>query len=260
MSETLYLIESRARTRYICPACGKIIAAGEIHYRHTPHPAAWIHRGKRGSHWCRQCISASTTNPIDSITRRLRVPAVRVLESSASHSVEPIRVELIGIGKLLSQKLLVEPSLVHALTPGQFEELICDRLFAMGLEPRRVGRTNQKDGGIDLLFWSREKGSFPFLGAAQVKHHRELKHKEGPSTVREFQGVIGAQPISAGLIVTNTAFTSDAKWFAREHAKLVRLRDFVDIKRWLLNEFGDEEWRDLPSSIELCPGVIVKVR
>jgi Restriction endonuclease len=79
--------------------------------------------------------------------------------------------------------------------------------------------------------------------------------------VREFQGAIGAHPIHAGLIVTNTSFTSDAHWFAREHAKLVRLRDFSDIRRWLLDRFDDgAEWRELPRSIELCPGVTVRIR
>ncbi len=261
MGETLYLIESRAKTNYVCPACGKTIVAGELHFRHTPHPAAWIHRGQRGSHWCCDCISASTPDPKEKVTRRIRVPALRVHESLSLQSLQPLRVELIGIGKLLSEKLAVDPGLVHSLTPGQFEDFICDRLFAMGLEPQRVGKTYRKDGGIDVLFWPRQIGAFPFLGAAQIKHHRDLKRKEGPATVREFYGTIGAHSINAGLIVTNTSFTSDAEWFAREHAKLIRLRDFSDIRRWLLNKFDDSaEWRELPGSIELCPGVIVKIR
>jgi hypothetical protein len=28
----------------------------------------------------------------------------------------------------------------------------------------------------------------------------------------------------------------------------------------MLGQFGDEEWRELPNSIELCPGVVIKVR
>jgi hypothetical protein len=199
------------------------------------------------------------------VTRRLWVPAVRVLrqssESDGLFSLQPLRVELIGIGRLLSEKLAIEPTLVHSLNPEQFEEFICDRLFAMGMEPLRVGRSNRKDGGIDVLFWPRALASFPFLGAAQIKHHRDLTQKEGPGTVREFHGTIGSHPINAGLIVTNTSFTSDAHWFAREHARLVKLREFSDIRRWLFNRFDDNaEWRELPRSIELCPGVIVNIR
>jgi hypothetical protein len=215
MGETLYLLESRAKTNYVCPGCAQPISAGSLHFRHTPHPAAWIHRGRRGSHWCRECISAATAEPKEQVTGRIRVPALRVLAKSSSRLVQPLRVELIGIGRLLSEKLVVEPELVHRLTPEQFEEFVCDRLIAMGLEPKRIGRTNQKDGGIDVLFWPRQKNAFPFLGAAQIKH---------------------------------------------EHAKLIRLRDYGDIRRWMLGQFGEEEWRDLPNSIEVCPGMVVKVR
>jgi hypothetical protein len=222
-------------------------------------------RGLKITHWCRACIVAASPGPKEMPTRRLWVPAVRVMRRAIVQeglfTLEPLRVELIGIGRVLSQRLAIEPTLVHSLSPEQFEEFVCDRISAMGLETHRVGKANQKDGGIDVFFWPRESSSFPFLGAAQIKHHRDLSRKEGPATVREFQGAIGAHPIHAGLIVTNTSFTSDAQWFAREHAKLVKLRDFSDIRRWLLDRFDDgAEWRELPRSIELCPGVTVQIR
>jgi hypothetical protein len=174
---------------------------------------------------------------------------------------EPLRIELVGVGSTLAERLSNDPPLVHKLTPNEFEEFICDRLFAMGFEPRRVGSTNRKDGGIDILFWSRLSGAFPFLGAAQVKHHRDPGRSEGPGTVRDFAGSISGHPFNAGLLVTNTGFSPDAEWFARERAKLVRLRGFEDIRRWMFGNFCDDaEWREIPESIELCPGMIVKIR
>lgn len=173
----------------------------------------------------------------------------------------PLRVELIGIGSVLSEQLAKDPTLIHQISSEEFEEFICERLFAMGFEPRRVGATNRKDGGVDVLFWPRSRGAFPFLGAAQVKHHRDPKTKEGPATVREFAGTIAGHAFNAGLLVTNTSFSPDAAWYARERAKLLRLRDVNDIRRWLLNNFSDEaEWREIPTSIELCPGIIIKIR
>jgi hypothetical protein len=131
----------------------------------------------------------------------------------------------------------------------------------MGFEPKRTGAINRKDGGIDILFWPRQPIAFPFLCAAQVKHHRNPNDNVGSPTVREFAGAIGGQSINAGLLVTNTSFSPDAKWFARERAKLIRLRGFADIQRWLLKNFSDEaEWHDIPSEIEVCPGVVVKIR
>lgn len=267
MSETLYLIETKARNDYICPACKRRIPRGSLHFRHDPFPAARMFRGQLTTHWCRECVLASSPSPKEFVTGRVRVPIVRVMNQSPSSTETQLslfallRVELVGIGSTLSEQLIREPSLLYQISPEEFEEFVCDRLFAMGLEPRRVGTTNKKDGGIDILFWPRYKGSFPFLGAAQVKYHHSPTIREGPATVREFGGVIAGHPLNVGLLVTNTSFSPDAEWFAREHAKLLRLRDFNDIRRWLLNHYDNEaEWREIPTSIEVCPGVVIKLR
>jgi len=264
MSATLYLIETRARSEYTCPACRRRISRGTLHFRHDPFPAARIFRGEPTTHWCRECILASDPEPKDLITQRIRVPVFRVIRPIPDEQLPlfvPLRVELVGIGHILSEQLAKEPSLVHRISPDEFEEFVCDRLFAMGFEPRRVGATNRKDGGVDVLFWPRLSGAFPVLGAAQVKHHRNPDTKEGPSTVREFAGTIAGHPFDVGLLVTNTSFSPDAEWYAREHARPLRLRDLRDIRRWLLNNFSDEaEWREIPPSLELCPGVIIRIR
>ena len=89
-----------------------------------------------------------------------------------------------------------------------------------------------------------------------MKHHASAKKLEQPKSVREFAAVVAGHPLSVGLLVTGTGFTPDAHWFAREKAQLLRLRGFEDIRRWLANNFSDhEEWREIPRTIELCPGV-----
>jgi len=131
----------------------------------------------------------------------------------------------------------------------------------MGMEAKLIGATNQKDGGIDILFWPRTKAAFPFLGAVQVKHHRSPLTVEGPSSVRDFAGVMASQPIGVGILVTNTSFSADAQWFASERSKLLRLRGFRDLRRWMYGIFDDNaEWREIPKSIEVCPGVNVEIR
>lgn len=263
MGNTLYLLETRAKADYTCPACNRVIPKGSLHFRHDPHPSARRYRGQKITHWCGECIAAAGPAPEERVTRRIRVPALRVLTQSRGdfEQLQPLRVELVSVGRLLSVKLAIDPLLIYHLTPDQFEEFVCDRLFVMGLEPRRVGAINRKDGGIDVVFWPRHKGSFPFLGAAQIKHHRDPTRKEGPGSIREFHGVLEAHPINAGLFVTNTKFSPDAKWFANRHTRLIKLRDFTDMRRWILNDFDDEaEWRELPKRLELCPGVSVDLR
>lgn len=267
MSETLYLIESRAQRDYVCPSCQRSIRQGSKHFRHDPFPAARFFRGQPTTHWCVDCIAATPGGQYDSITRRIRIPIVNVRQGEPLEEPEEqlplfrlLHINVVQVGQILLPQLAEDPNLIHSLSPDQFEEFICERLFAMRLEPRRVGSLNRKDGGIDIVFWPRDKSAFPFLGAAQVKHHRSLLRCESSASVRDFAGAVAAHPFNAGLLITNTSFSPDAAWFAKEHAKLLRLRDFADIKRWLANNFAsDAEWREIPKEIELCPGVLIKV-
>jgi len=259
---TLYLIRANAAGTYLCDACGAPIPRGRSHFRHDPHPAARFYRGETSLHLCVACVLGADPAPPDKITGRIRVPAVQVMQPEHMEMrLEPIRIRVVGIAPALVRQLATDPGLVHRLSADEFEEFICDRLYAMGLEPKRVGGTTQKDGGVDVVFWPRAKGAFPFLGAAQIKHHRDPSVPEGPGNVRDFAGAIAGHPFSAGIFVTNTSFTPDARWFADRQGGMVRLRDYTDVRRWMLGEFDDEaEWREMPLSITLCPGVVVNIR
>jgi len=259
---TLYLLETRAAKTYQCSGCGETISSGTMHFRHDPHPMARRHRGEKYSHWCRKCVMATNPGPKEAVTRRLFVQRADIQRADFKLSLfDPVRIELVGIGRSLSDRLSGNPELIHSLSPEEFEGFICERLYAMGFEPRQIGRTFQADGGIDVVFWPRGSSSFPFLGAAQIKHHRSPKKKEGPGTVREFLGSISGRPFSAGIIVTNTSFSPTAEWFARQQNGLIRLRGFEDICRWIENNFSaDAEWREIPSSIEVAPGILVRIR
>jgi hypothetical protein len=263
----LFLTLAKARYEYACGSCQRPIHRGSAYYRHDPYPSARMHRGEQRSHWCYECVSAAAP-VVDTISGRLRVSLSKLIGVSSPNFHEkdsillPVHFEIVSVSQVLSERLAVQPDLVHDLNPVQFEDFVCERLFAMGLEPKRVGdSTFRKDGGIDLVFWPRERGAFPFLGAAQLKHRRDPRDKVGPAVVRDFAGVMAAHPFNAGIIVTNALFSPDAVWFAQNHARLIRLRDFGDIRRWLSNNFTDElERREIPPVIEVCPGVIVKIR
>jgi hypothetical protein len=65
-------------------------------------------------------------------------------------------------------------------------------------------------------------------------------------------------PFHIGMVVTNTSFTADARWYAENQPAIIRLRDMEDLKRWIDSNFTDEaEWREMPAAIELCPGVTI---
>jgi len=260
-----YLRPSRARTQYTCVGCGAIIHKREPYFRDEPHPRARYLRGAEV-----RCICAVCVLGVDEATEFLASGGVRdrgdgQLElpfESASEGVlcVPPRVHVIDITPQLVQQLARDPGLMRELPPDRFEDIVFDRLVRMDLDLRRVGGgTYNRDGGIDAIAWPRSS-PFPFLLAVQVKHTRFPDRKLGPEPVRELHGVLEAHGFNAGMVVTNTIFTPDAQWFAEQSPTLIHLRDNDDLRRWLRDEFLREyEWRSIPPSIQVCPGVKVSL-
>jgi hypothetical protein len=172
----------------------------------------------------------------------------------------PPRVEVVDLTPHLLRTLAHSPEDIHRLTPDAFENLIGNRLEAMGLEVVRVGTgTYHKDGGVDFVAWP-ISSPIPFLMAVQAKHTGQPDRKIGPAPVRELFAAVQASGFNAGLLVTNTTFTPDARWFAEQRALLMHLRDIGDLRRWLRDEYLREaEWRFIPAEIEICPGVTIRL-
>jgi hypothetical protein len=176
-------------------------------------------------------------------------------------SEEPgLLVEFIGFSPELLRYLQEDSQRLRLLTPEQFEHLVADRLDRMGYNVMLTGRTNSRDGGIDLIAVPKRSDPGSVIIAAQVKHHRE-KARTGREAVDRLlawkDSVFGV-----GLLVTNTEFTRDAIWTAQRESNrhFVRLRDSADLKRWLGGQFGDQQdWRELPDSIEVAPGIVIQI-
>lgn len=73
--------------------------------------------------------------------------------------------------------------------------------------------------------------------------------------------------LQIGMVVTNTSFTADARWFADHQPAIIRLRDMSDLKRWIL-ESGNWKFGSLtghlskrtvqpPDSAQLSVNVLI---
>ena len=177
-------------------------------------------------------------------------------------SSEPYIVSLTEFSERALQWFDEDPERLKELAPSRFQDLIADRLERMGLEVQLVGNVFRKDGGVDIVAYPKPVlCSFPFLIGVQVKHHRTGAKTRSPE-VREFHGALSSRssPFHVGMIVTNTAFTADAAWFAAHNSMLLRLRDLADLRRWLRNDFvNDSAWREVPDEIELAPGIRITI-
>lgn len=257
-SNKLYLRESVAKQAYACASCDSIIRKYSRYYRFDPHPFARMRGEAETKHYCIACVEGREVvarfihrlppHLVDS--RQLR------LDFKDDLIVRPAYVFLVSATRQLISQIEQDYSAIYRLEPGQFEDLIRDRFEQMGFTTEKVGHTFRKDGGIDLLFWPRSGGAWPFLGAAQLKHHRKATTTTPVQDIREFRGAIGGLPIDIGVVVTNTTFTPDAEWLAQNRSPILRLRDMRSLRRWVAGNFIDDaDWRELPQEIELCPGV-----
>lgn len=147
---------------------------------------------------------------------------------------------------------------IYRMDSPAFEDFVGERLDKMGMNVRRTGNTYTPDGGVDLIA-SPRGSSFPFLLAVQVKHHRSPRIKTGPGPIKDMQAVLGSLPFHAGMIVTNTSFTPDAKWWASQSPGKLQLHDINSIRNWIAGRYEIDRFKDIPSVIELTPQFQVEI-
>jgi hypothetical protein len=256
-----YLRLSRAKYPYECARCSGHIAKRQPYFRDEPHPFARL-RGQAETHQlCLTCVLGEDAayRFLHALGDPRQLPFGFELSRNGFLKFPP-RVELVDISPQVLRLLAAAPERLRDATPAFFEELICNRLDAMGYDLARVGSsTFSRDGGVDIVAWPRAP-IVPCLMAVQVKHTALLDRKIGSQYVRDLLGTLQIHDFNVGLLVTNTMFTPDAHWVAEQRPLLLRLRDFNDLRRWLRDDFlREHEWRDMPMQIELCPGVIVKL-
>jgi Restriction endonuclease len=259
VGETTLLRQTRAARPYECSYCGSAIGQSAVYVRLGPFGLI-RQAGTEALHFCRSCsvLGNWLHDPLQPHDSSSETDDQQLILPFAQH-IKPTRVQLVDISDTIWTRILANPDELFRLNPPQFEEFVLERLRAMGLDAQPVGKTFRKDGGIDIIFTPPRTFPFPFLGAVQAKHHRDPRYKVGPRPVRELEGVLAAnRHFAAGMIVTNTTFTPDAKDFAKRSPSSLRLRDFQDLRRWIADNFTDDaEWREIPNRIQLCDGISI---
>lgn len=154
----------------------------------------------------------------------------------------------------LMEDLKIDYNIIFSLTPEQFEKIVATFLEKSGFEVMLNGKTNQKDGGVDIIAWKRDVVAIVI--AVQVKFKTREENKVTSSEVRDLMGVLDFNPpFHAGMLVTNSFFTSDARYF-EERAK-IELKDSQDLKSWLQDNFVPEKPFEL--DLEIAKDVRIKI-
>ncbi len=142
-------------------------------------------------------------------------------------------IEVVSKVKFVNSRLLEtvrhNPSLLYSIGSRDFELLVAELLSEQGFSVNVTRRS--RDGGVDMwIAEDRSIGSFKYL--VECKKYSP-ENKVGVKIVREVLGTLQASRATAGLIVTTSYFTRDAKEFAEQVRYQMSLRDYVDIRKWL---------------------------
>lgn len=126
-------------------------------------------------------------------------------------------------------RLIRNPKELHSLNSIQFEEFVAELLRRDGLSVTLTPRS--RDGGKDI---------FAVANTPVGKHMYYVECKKyAPGRpvdvrlVRQLYGVIEADRATAGMLVTTSAFTKDAKRFASTLGYRLSLKDYSGIVIWM---------------------------
>jgi hypothetical protein len=236
---SLPLTKQVAAKSTACDLCPYVIGPGEIFW---------------------QVISECGRQTVTICTCHIPLNATGINSQSDSKiaGITSVWPEALDVRRDIIPRLLDDWDEVYNLSPDWFEELVFDRLIAMGLQPIRLGSANRKDGGIDIIFWSCTL--FPMLGAVQVKHHRTLDKKTGSQEVRDLAAGMRNYHFNVGLVVTNTLFTRDAKFESEKSGSPpIQLRDGQALRKWITDDFEVEEIDFAVRTIDVCKGFGINV-
>lgn len=141
------------------------------------------------------------------------------------------RLAVVGVTDELIRYLADNPSAIREMDPRKFEELVAE-LFARG--GWQVTLTPQtRDGGFDL-YAVRKSGLGSLLYLVECKRLNPPS-KVGIQVVQRLHGVVSSKKATAGVVVTTTDYSLDAKkWVTQETLQhRISLEAYFDLLRWM---------------------------
>ncbi|WKA31335.1 restriction endonuclease [Bradyrhizobium roseum] len=129
----------------------------------------------------------------------------------------------------LLQMAAKDPTSMHSMSPRQFEELVAHVLERLGYSVTLTPAT--RDGGLDI-YAAKNDDLGQFLYLVECKKFAPDR-PVGVQLVRSLYGTLEHTKATAGILVTTSSFTRDAKSFQKEIKARLSLRDYVDLQSWL---------------------------
>ena len=142
---------------------------------------------------------------------------------------DPIIVRVSFVNDQLLERLKNDPQQMYGLSPRKFEEVVAELLYKQGFEVELTPAS--RDGGFDI-YAAKIESVGKFLYLVECKRYTPPK-KVGVQVIRSLHGVVQKERANAGIIVTSSYFTSDAKELQSELEHQIKLSDYIGVQKLL---------------------------
>lgn len=145
-----------------------------------------------------------------------------------------IRNDVSVINKSLIEKVALNPDILYSIQPREFEEMVCELFEKKGYKVKLTKQTH--DGGKDIIILNESMlGDFIFY----VECKRFSKNRPvDVSLVRELYGVVDADQATAGIMVTTSYYTKEAKEYRNKIKARMKLIDYVGLLQEIQGDNG----------------------
>ena len=129
------------------------------------------------------------------------------------------------INDSLLQRVKDDPNIIYNMSSREFEEMVCELLDKQGYDVKLTKQT--RDGGKDIIVVQNSVlGEFCIY--VECKKY-DMSNPISVKLVRELYGTVMADNATAGMIITTSYFTKDAKEYQNKIKHRMTLKDYNDL-------------------------------
>lgn len=151
----------------------------------------------------------------------------RTITSDSSQIMAQIKVDVSEVNERLMKELAANPSLLHQLSPRQFEEVMAELYRKLNYDVSLTPAAH--DGGVDI-FLATHSDIGAFLFAVQCKKYAPNR-PVGVSVIRELYGAQTMGRYTGSIVATTSYFTKDVHKLIQEERlqHQISLQDYSHI-------------------------------
>lgn len=161
----------------------------------------------------------------------LKHPEIVVPERKIIKVPAELKNDIKVITHSLVDRVALRPEILQEITPRQFEELVCELFERKGYNVQLTKQT--RDGGKDLIVLNNSLLGDLVIYAECKK--RSPVHPVNVGLVRQLYGTIEADRATAGIMITNSYFSRDARRFQQSIKTRMNLIDYSELMKQIMD-------------------------